>query len=70
MKSIIVPKTPTLPKENSLVIQITVKEAEAMLDIYKASYMLRGYKPLGFKPLTDSLKAFINYCNNEQENKC
>ena len=60
MKTIIVPKKNTPPFSETIVIELTQKEARDMIDTYKGFYRTHGYKPLGYSKLITSIENFLS----------
>ena len=63
MKTIIVPKKNTPPFSETIVIELTQKEARDMIDTYKGFYRTHGYKPLGYSKLISSIENFLTTTN-------
>ena len=68
MKSIIVPAN-AITKTETMVIQLTLKEAEQLLEVYDWSIHYRGFKPEGYhyiKTFVESFKTVVVKKENEK----
>lgn len=66
MKSIIVPAN-AITKTPTMVIQLTLKEAEQLLELYEWSDHFRGFKPEGYHYIKAHVERFKQVAK-EKEN--